>query len=100
MRDKCVQEREFSSFLKIASAEAVQVKGFSSVRQLKATIDAYLAEHNKDPTPFPDGCFRSDTSEETLDHVEPGTASRSEVRAEAWTAWQPAMGLSGFLWVA
>ena len=30
-RDKCVQESEFSSFLKIESAEAVQVKGFGSL---------------------------------------------------------------------
>ena len=29
------------------------------------------------------GC---DTSEEALDHVEPGTASRGEVKVEAWAA--------------
>ena len=32
--------------------EAIRRGSFSSVRQLQAAIDAYLAEHNKDPKPF------------------------------------------------
>ena len=34
------------------TTEAIRRGSFSSVRQLKAAIDAYLAEHNKDPKPF------------------------------------------------
>ena len=32
--------------------EAIRRGSFSSVRQLQAAIDTYLAEHNKDPKPF------------------------------------------------
>jgi hypothetical protein len=32
-----------------------------------------------------------------LDHVEPGTASGSEVKVEAWAAQQPAMGFEDFI---
>jgi transposase len=34
------------------TTEAIRRGSFSSVRQLQAAIDAYLAEHNKDPNPF------------------------------------------------
>ena len=34
------------------TTEAIRRGSFSSVRQLQAAIDAYLAEHNKDPKPF------------------------------------------------
>jgi transposase len=34
------------------TTEAIPRKSFSFVRQLHAAIDAYLAEHNKDPKPF------------------------------------------------
>ena len=34
------------------TTEAIRRGSFSSVRQLQAAIDAYLAEHNKEPKPF------------------------------------------------
>ena len=34
------------------TTEAIRRGTFSSVRQLQAAIDAYLAEHNEDPKPF------------------------------------------------
>jgi hypothetical protein len=40
------------SFFVRITTEAIRRGSFSSVRQLQAAIDAYLAEHNKEPKPF------------------------------------------------
>ena len=40
------------------TTEAIRRGSFSSVRQLQAAIDAYLAEHNKEPKPFPGPLLR------------------------------------------
>ncbi len=85
----------FSSFLKIESAEAVQVKGFGFFVVLGETgIDSGLKlSHRRKASPS-DGLGRN-PSEETFDHVEPGTARGTEVKVKAWAACQPAVDFRG-----
>jgi len=51
--------------------------------------------HRREASPANGLC--GDTSEEALDHVEPGTAGGSEVKVEAWMTQQPAMDFCGFM---
>ena len=62
----------------------------------EVSINSGLKLSHRRKAPPTDG-LGGDTSEEALDHVEPGTARRGEVKVEAWTAEQPAMDFGGFM---
>ena len=52
LRGRVERDLPAARFFARITTEAIRRGSFSSVRQLQAAIDAYLAEHNKEPKPF------------------------------------------------